>query len=378
MLNEKLSTSIEQLHVRTPFFGDLATLCNFIKTDKVPTAAVNFTKDAMNYYYNEDFVNSLNQKQVNYLMVHELSHLISNHQGRCEWLGLNHQKVNIASDRIINSTIEKMPGYSAKTMYERPTEDLLLIPKEYTGEWIMEDVYKWEKGEDKNSGDGKGDPNSPFDQAADGKSFDIHIKDEISQEEKEAIIKDIIKAAKNRGTVTADIEEMIGELTRVVDNPLKKIKGNLAKEIARLKVRTWARPSLIGVGKGFRRQSVSFTVVLDTSGSMFGEFEEVLSYLLLRDVQIDLIHADTEVKKVERLQSNKDVKKIKINGGGGTILQPAIDFAKKTFPSQPLVVLTDGYCDNLNVTGFKGITNIVTCGTDVSVTGAHKIVKVKK
>ena len=57
---EKLTTARIALLIRQPFFGNLATRLKIIDaTDWCATAAT----DGRNFYYNENFVNELTQKQ---------------------------------------------------------------------------------------------------------------------------------------------------------------------------------------------------------------------------------------------------------------------------------------------------------------------------
>ena len=75
-VKERLTTARIALLIRQPFFGNLATRLKIIDaTDWCATAAT----DGKNFYYNENFVNSLNQKQTEFLFGHEILHCVYDH-----------------------------------------------------------------------------------------------------------------------------------------------------------------------------------------------------------------------------------------------------------------------------------------------------------
>lgn len=352
MIHPKIAESIEQLWVRHPFFAEIASFCRYIPSQTIPTAGVYISKEGFNFSYNPKFIDGLNIKQVNYLMIHEMAHLISNHQLRRELKNLDPLLVNIAADCIINSEIEKTSGMGV--YLERVTEDLLLVPKEYQGEWIMEDLYDWLL-QDSNM------------KKVLGKHFDEHCEHEVTAQEAAAMVGPMIKAMKERGLDPGDFNTLVMELQRPVDNPLARMKKALSALISHVKERTWAKPSIIGVGKGFSRQAEAMTVLLDTSGSMEGAFDKVISFLLLKGVTVNLIQCDAKVQATKKIVNLHEYRKLAIKGLGGTVLQPGVNYAKNNYPKLPLVILTDGYTDDLNLLGFKFSTTILTVGQEVPI-----------
>ena len=109
---------------------------------------------------------------------------------------------------------------------------------------------------------------------------------------------------------------------------------------------------------------------------MGGTFERVLSYIYRNDIEINLIEADTEVKWVKSLKNRKQLASVQIKGGGGTILQPAIDYAVENFNDTNLLLLTDGLCDNLDVSRVKG--NVLMISIEVKVPIAKSNGKLKQ
>ena len=343
-ITPKMSKSIEQLWAREPFYAEVLSKCRFIKS-KTITAGVNITKAGMNFYWGEDFINSLTIKQMNYLMMHEVFHLISNHGIR----GKHYKKqlANICMDMIINSFLDTTHGMDL--YMKHPAEPILLVPKEYNGKHIFEDLYKWIV-------------DNNLEDYYMGMCFDMHPEDEVSPEEARQVAEEVLKSLKERGLLKGNLEEFIHELIKPADNPILKMKMDLAQQIKSAKQKTWSKPSLFGCGKGFRRKSKQLTVLLDSSGSMHDEFDKVLSYIFLKDVEINLIQCDAEVQREDRVTTMNQLKKLRIQGLGGTVLQPGVDVAKKKFPQDPFVILTDGYTDSLDVSGFSREVLILTCG----------------
>jgi predicted metal-dependent peptidase len=66
---------------------------------------------------------------------------------------------------------------------------------------------------------------------------------------------------------------------------------------------------------------------------------------------------------------------MKILGLGGTVLQPAIDYVVENFNEFNTVVLTDGYCDSLDLSRVKGKVLMVSIGTKVPITRSNGKVK---
>ncbi len=98
-----------------------------------------------------------------------------------------------------------------------------------------------------------------------------------------------------------------------------------------------------------RRPVPAVAVVIDTSGSIddgllsqaMGEVKSVLSSLAVPDSNVTVLAVDAAVQTVQRI---RDVREVKLAGGGGTDMTVGIDAALANKPSpQSIIVLTDGY-----------------------------------
>ena len=102
------------------------------------------------------------------------------------------------------------------------------------------------------------------------------------------------------------------------------------------------------------RESIDLVVHFDTSGSMTSDQLAVAMsecYYLLNahpNVHIWLLICDADIHNVVELttQSSFDVKKVKMDGRGGTSHEPVVDWILKEKPDAPVLIsFTDGYSD---------------------------------
>ena len=500
-MHEKIMQSCQEmlvdLTVNLPYYGNFLLFMNFAERKDMPTCAVNITGKGMNFYYNSKFLDGKTQKEVNFIVIHELFHLLWSHPKRTITGQYEHKLSNVAQDMIINhiiwedidhSFIEIPKDYRGRNM-------TLFVPIEYTGGLIFEELYEWLRderdkrkkqkkcnsqcqscngtgkkqpgqgqgqgqqpgqgqgqqpgqgqgqgqqqqgqgqgqqqqgqgqGQQQQQGQGQGQQDCPdcngsgnegdldasgkpsygpygkkpskkekdknqtidtysLDHILDnldennGEYLDSHIGDEVPEEMREATIKDAMDRLRARGFEKADITESLNKLRKKRKDYLSYIKRNVSTQIfGSKKQKTIVKPNRRGIVglKGNKKVKTKITAILDTSGSMGGTFERVLSYIYRNDIEINLIEADTEVKWVKSLKNRNQLASVQIKGGGGTILQPAIDYAVENFNDTNLLLLTDGLCDNLDVSRVKG--NVLMISIEVKVPIAKSNGKLKQ
>lgn len=402
--NEKLLDAILGLSFKSSFYYDILLSCSFRERESpnfIAAIAIN-KKAGFTFYYNPDFIDSCTSKQIEFLIIHEIQHILSNHLLRVTYMGLDRYLSNIAQDMIINSNIKKYfkDLEQPTAIIDNKKENLgYFVPDEYEEEWISEILYDWLKKnkpemgqskifkislngkekEGKGNVDGKG--NAYIDSEESKKENDI--EDEVSSDLKEAIIQDVINQARNRGLVASNEEETLRSLRRSKKNYLSMIKAHMSIMFGNMKQSTWKKFSRkYDLAPGFHRIKNELNCILDTSGSMNGMFEKVLSYIFYHNISINMIQCDAQVQSIIQCKSLSDIQKLKIKGHGGTTLQPAIDYIKERskINSLPLVILTDGYCDTLDFTGIKNKVLGITVGCDIPITGSKniKMIKVEK
>lgn len=464
-INKKLSDCIIQMLLQDDFgfYAEVALRTNFTESKDVPTAGVNITGKGMNFYYNQDFINKLNEKEIRFLILHEEFHLLWDHPYRTS---KQHNKMlaNIVQDMIINQNIVRyFKNYVEIIKDEEGNNSAVFIPKEYKGAEYFEALYDWvyekyqkkkeqdggqsqsqqgqgQKQQGQGNGQGQQDPNGKqqggggkgdkqdpngkqdkkdgegegdgekdkdgkgkgkqkpkygkygkdeqemydlddlFDKAEQngGQFFDSHMEDEISEEMKREMVKDMIQGLRQRGLVKGNCETLLENLRKRKKDHLREIKkavGTIKNNT--LKDRSYRKPNrkIFGLKGKPKRPGFEINCMLDTSGSMNGYFEKVLSYIFRSDIVINMIQCDTEIQDVIKIRNMKEFKQLKISGLGGTTLQPGIDYIANDTNMQKknTVILTDGYCDTINLDKLKGKVLLITAGVKVPRTGRKHI-----
>tara|TARA_Y100001960_G_scaffold334195_1_gene447131 strand:- start:31501 stop:33336 length:1836 start_codon:yes stop_codon:yes gene_type:complete len=186
----KLEVAANNFLLILPFFGFLLTRQKLVDASKwVPTAGV----DGRHFYYNVGFINDLTIPEIQFLLCHELLHLIYGHLLRANYpngLPRIHKLYNIAADYnvnadslsalTINSREPKLPdgcyykreyaNYSTEEIYEillKEIMDKLKAQKEKEKkEW--EEQQKKQQEEQSQSGNQDQDDNESGDSAEQG------------------------------------------------------------------------------------------------------------------------------------------------------------------------------------------------------------------
>jgi predicted metal-dependent peptidase len=211
-----------------------------------------------------------------------------------------------------------------------------------------------------------------------GEYLDKHIGDEVPEEMREGMVKDVMDRLAARGLSAGNVEQTLNKLRKKRKDYLREIKRAVSNMIfGTIKQKTIVKPNRRQIAglKGNRKVKTKINCILDTSGSMGGTFEKVLSYVYRNDIEVNLIEADTQVKWVETIKNKRKLETLKIRGLGGTILQPAINMVADKFNEFNTVVLTDGYCDSLDLSKIRGRVLMISIGVKVPIAKSNGKVK---
>ena len=215
------------------------------------------------------------------------------------------------------------------------------------------------------------------DQGKDGQTMDVHFdpKNKIEKEMLEKAAKDITEKLKNRGLISSSVERILGNLEKKPNNWLNQLKrwitgvkgiGNYTK--------TFKRQNRYGIEglRGKRKDAIVFDVILDTSGSMTNDIPKVLGTILRDGITCNIVQIDTQVQSDTVISSPRELKNINLKGFGGTILQPAIDYiGEKKQQPRPLVIMTDGYTDHLDISKIRDKVVVLTTGVNPPISGGN-------
>ena len=364
---------IEKIHVslmRHPqfcLFSGLFMVGKVTVDEKTPTAKTN----GVDVIYGREFVESLNDKQLAFLILHETMHKAYRHLH--VWKPLykkNARLANMACDYVINLQIR---DYDLHEHYvSMPTdadgEVMGCIDEKYRG-MDAHQVFLLLEKEQEQGGGGKGQPTDGKGNqqgGGQGNTLDDHDWDgagEIPADKQEQIAREI-EGALRQGSIL--VGKMGGNVNRNINDLLtpkinwKDALRDFVKTATQGKDQTtWRRLHKRYIGmdiimpSSYDEKVGSILLGIDTSGSIGGE--ELAQFLSevksicdeVSPEQIDLLYWDTrvaghEVYKGAELASLVEVTQAK--GGGGT--EPACVphyIKKKQLNPECVIMLTDGY-----------------------------------
>ena len=356
------------LLLRHPFFGNMATRLRIIAADDwLGTAAV----DGRNLYYNTQFFNAMNNKEIEFVVAHEILHMVFDHIGRRE--DRDPMIYNISADYIVNNTLVrdrigtipsivscyqdfKYEDWTSEEVYDDIYEQAKKNGEEYLkqlGEMLDEHLDMDADDEGSSDGDigedGNGNTTSGS-KPTYSKEQEKQIKDEIKE--------NMISAAQSAGAgnVPGAVARMIKELTEPKMNWREIIRQSVQSTIR--SDYTFSRPSRKGQMSGAILPSMDFqdtidiAVCIDMSGSIgevqgkdfLGEVQGIMEEF--PDYNIKVWCFDTRVYNEEDFEANdgKDLLDYQLMGGGGTDFMANWTYMKEQdYVPKKLIMFTDGY-----------------------------------
>ena len=356
------------LLLRHPFFGNMATRLRILAADDwLPTAAV----DGRNLYFNTQFFNAMSNKEIEFVIAHEILHCVFDHLGRRE--ERNPMLYNIAADYIVNNTLVrdrigekpklvdcfqdfKYEGWTSEEVYEELFKEAEKNGEEFLkqlGEMLDEHLDpEGDEGDSEGNGEGK-----------DGNGNNVSKKKPKYSKEEIKKIKDEIKEgmmsaaqAAGAGNTPAEVQRMIKELTEPKMNWRELLRQQIQSTIKN--DYTFSRPSRKGWHTGAILPGMNFMdtidvcIGLDMSGSIGdNQAKDFLSEIKgimdeYKDYNIKLWCFDTEVYGEEDFSSDlgKDLLEYEIKGGGGTDFDVNWTYMKEQdIVPKKFIMFTDGY-----------------------------------
>lgn len=356
---ERLVTARIGLLLRHSFFGNLATRLVLTNADEWCSTAAT---DGLKFYYNSKFIMLLRPKEVEFLVAHEVLHVVYDHMGRIG--DRDPQLFNIANDYAVNADLKRhRVGEFIKTVP-------CLYELKYDGkssEEIYDDLYK--NAEKINIEDlidqmiddhldGEGDS----DEDGEGEGNTGTKRPKMSNEERERVRQEIKQAILNAaqsaeaGSIPKGVERLIKQVTDPVMPWRELIQTNLTSAI-----RTdfsWMRPSrrgwhmdaiMPGMNPG---EEIDVTVAVDMSGSISGKqaqafLGEIAGMMDCFDgYKVHVFCFDTDIYNPADFNSeNLDtIDTYEPAGGGGTDFNAIFNYLKEnSIEPKRLIVFTDGY-----------------------------------
>lgn len=361
------------------FFGNLATNLKLVNADEwCATAAT----DGRTLYYNSRFIMMLSRGEVEFLLGHEVLHVVYDHLGRRG--DRDPQISNIAADYAVNADLKRhkvgdfittVPclyehKYDGKG-YEFIYDDLMKNAQKINIDDLLDKLIDDHLDGD---GDGEGDGEGDGDKPGKGKRPSTMTQAERDQLRQE-IKQQVIAAAKSAeaGTVPAGVQRLVQDITEPKMPWRELIQTNLTSSIRtdysfmRPNRRGWHIDAVLpGMTPG---EEVELAVAIDMSGSITnaqasvflseirGIMESFTSY------RIHVFCFDTEIYNAQNFTSENldNIDDYVPQGGGGTDFDAIFRYLKdKGDDVKRLVVFTDGYpCGTWGDPDFTDTTWII-------------------
>ncbi len=356
------------LLLRHPFFGNMATRLRILAADDwLPTAAV----DGRNLYYNTQFFNAMNNKEIEFVIAHEILHMVYDHLERRG--DRNPLLYNIAADYKVNNLLVKdrigekpkivdcyqdfkYDDYTSEEIY-----DELFEQAEKNGQELIEQLGEMldEHLDSSDESDGSSDNGEEKDVNGNGvsKSRPKYSKDEIKKI-KDEIKENVLSSAQaaGAGNVPAGVARMIKDLTEPKMN-WREILQTQIQSIIKSDF-TMSRPSRKGWHTGAVLPGMQFDetidicIGIDMSGSIgcaqakdfLGEVKGIMDQY--KDYNIKIWCFDTNVYNEADFSSDggEDLTEYEILGGGGTDFMANWTYMKENdIQPKKFVMFTDGY-----------------------------------
>lgn len=336
--------------------------------DNIPTACTN-GRDEM---YGRGFIESLNDAELRFLVLHECYHKLYKHL--TTWRHLYDEcapLANVACDYVINIKISDDNATDRfAVMPSRNGKAVGAIDTRFRGMDSAQvyNILKKEnppQGNDGGGGDGSGDgsgtgisaPSSGLD------SHDWEGAQEMTPEQRKSLDRDLDEAIRQGALIAGKLgtggDRDFADLLQTKIDWREVLREFINTTCAGNDYSTWRRPNRRYVSSGYympsgvSEQVGELVIAIDTSGSIgtrelaqfLGEVKGICDNV--HPSAIRLLYWDTKVcadEKYEGADIDNLVRSTKPAGGGGTMVEcvPAY-MAKHAIKPQAVVVLTDGY-----------------------------------
>ena len=320
--------------------------------EQIPGPTQTACTNGRDEFYTEAFVDSLTDKELRFLILHEVRHKMYRHLLVWQHLAkADTERANQAMDYVINDEILEEGDPTFITMPAGGLHD-----PQYRGMTVQQvfNALPPSGGSNQSQSSGDGEP-------MDGHDWD-NAKDMTAKDQEE--LTNAIDEALRQGKIMADKSGKPG--ARGVDALLKPkvdwrkaLREFVAQTCTGKDYSTWKRPNRRFMGSGYYMPSgVShrlgeLVVAVDTSGSIgTAELSQLLSEVVeitrtTKPERIRLLYWDTEVAGDETYEPNTFstlAQTTKPAGGGGTDAACVPKYIKEHgIKAQACVVLTDGY-----------------------------------
>lgn len=362
---------------KMPFYGDVLMHLVFFEDKRIDTAAT----DGKTIWYNPVFLSTLNPGERNFVLMHEVFHVLLRHGIRNADRKRDKEIWNVACDIIVNDMLTKLSydmsragisiskpsvgvfagissGETAENLYAKifsdnksnnPFRKKIKIRKGYTGN----STYESNTHE--------------IDIPTDIKTFELSLEEMNMDDQK---LQEMVRTAvqKNRGTMGSYF--VPGEIYTLVDSKKldwkKLLKDFLSQELGddtsyTTPERKYLHMDMILPGHSMTEESIEeIWAFIDSSGSIgHDEMAQFLTqvYCISREFKciFNICYWDTAVTEVyKKILREDDILKCVPHHSGGTDINCVYDWiGQNKVKPDVMLILTDGYFGMLNSPYFS-------------------------
>ncbi|MCB8815245.1 vWA domain-containing protein [Desulfosporosinus shakirovi] len=393
-LVDKVNLSL--MEYRDNFYGYfLMQMSREIRFDISSPTAVNFKGAKYVIYFNPIIFLNLNIKQMESTIKHEILHILSMHLIRAKEFkgGYSTLAINLAMNIVVNTYLDHLPPYSVTLEWVNLNYSLNLLPfKPF--EYYVEDIQTAldlleadEDAADESDTDDADQEETIETEYNPEKAHDLWAdSSDIDEKTLQGFTEKFIDNAQ-KGSIPNYLESMISSLKNSKGELpwnlyLKRLMGtvesNKKKTITR---RNRRQPDRLDLRGRLRSHKAKIVVALDISGSINDQefnqaIREVLAIVKNYHHEITIIECDSEIRRVYKVKSVKDIKD-RSNISGGTRFTPVFEYANK-HKVNLLIYFTDGKGEAKLLTipqGYKTLWVISGRGDKLSLKEAYGAVK---
>ena len=330
-----------------PFFGMILMSIKFIESDRNTTAWT----DGQTLGYAPAHIQTLSDSEIETLLAHEASHIVSNHPFRMK-PHHNHQLANVAQDHVVDLNLYATRDKAGKCPFTHngqwQTPDA-----QYTG-MAWEEVYS--KLENKQKQDQQNGTKAGAGTPGAGEVFPYPAASPAELQEAEAAniqaITQAAQAAEKYGNLPADVAQLIKDLRKPVVHWAEQLRQFMTRSNNEF---TWKTPRRRALAAGMYLPAKTGTkcpplvVVRDTSGSTTAFAPQFTAEIAaihadMKPDRLVILDVDSRVAHVHDFEPFDTVPgNLKMYGGGGTRFAPAFAWVDANMDEPPaaLVYLTD-------------------------------------
>lgn len=341
-MRERISKTISKLILSTdieggdPFYATILLTLKIEERESVKSMGT----DGIHLFYNKNWVKSLSERDLIFIIKHEALHVALLHQLRIQ--DRDHHLFNIAADHAVNNILADKHDVPINA----------IMNSRYKG-WSVEEIYAelFERQEEDKMKGRKAQEKIPL---PPGEVLAPSLEPE-EEDEMKATISSALEQAKEMGDIPLQVKREVMDSLLKPNVSWKDVLSRFLTENSRNDYE-WKYPNKryawnkVYLPRLNQPELGKIIVAVDTSGSV--DKDELNRFLTeLRAILsaypttiITVIYCDYYVKSVQDVSiENLEVDPI---GGGGTSYAPVFEWIEK-FEVDPvcLIYFTDGYCD---------------------------------